>query len=89
MQVMQLYIVCMKQRTVSLTDVHVFTEYHGSTEHDYGKLAKGGEEESTDKDDTHQIRGHNNINTAVSFTAETDLSGETEEFLTEAQPNRE
>ena len=59
MQVMQLYIVCLKQRAVSLMEVHVFTEYQGSTEQDYGKIAKGCEEESTIKYDTHQRRGHN------------------------------
>ena len=70
-------------------EVHVFTEYQGSTEQDYGKIAKWCEEESTIKDDTHQRRGHNNIHTVVSYTAETDLSGEKEEFVSEAQPNRE
>ena len=65
-------------------EVHVFTEYHGSTEQDYGKIAKGCEEESTIKDDMHQRRGHNTIHTVVIFTAETDLSGEKEEFLSEA-----
>ena len=53
------------------------------------KIAKGCEEESTIKDGTHQGRGHNNIHTVVSFTAETDLSGEKEEVLSEAQPTRE
>ena len=38
-------------------EVHFFTEYHGSTEQDYGNIAKGCEEESTIKDDTHQRRG--------------------------------
>ena len=55
-------------------EVHFFTEYHGSTEQDYGHIAKGCEEESTIKDDTHQRRGHN-IHTVVSFNAETDFSG--------------
>ena len=67
----------------------VFTEYQGSTEQDYGKIAKDCEEESNIKDDMHQRRGHNKIHTVVSFTAETDFSGEKEEFLSEAQPNRE
>ena len=40
-------------------EVHFFTEYHGSTEQDYGNIAKGCEEESTIKDDTNQRRGHN------------------------------
>ena len=53
------------------------------------KIAKGCEEGSTIKNGTHQRRGHNNIHTVFSFTAETDLSGEKEEFLSEAQPNRE
>ena len=61
-------------------EVHLFTEYHGSTEQDYGKIAKGCEEESTIKDDTHQRRGYN-IHTVVSFTAETDFSGKKEEIL--------
>ena len=61
-------------------DVQFFTEYHGSTEQDYGKVAKGCEEESTIKDDTHHRRGHN-IHAVVSFTAETDFSGKKEEFL--------
>ena len=29
-------------------EVHVFTDYHGSTEQDYGNLAKGCEEEESD-----------------------------------------
>ena len=74
---------------MSFVEVHVFTVYQGSMEQDYGKIAKGCEEESTIKDDTHLRRGHNIIHTVVSFTAETDLSGEKEEFLSEAQPNRE
>ena len=61
-------------------EVHFFTEYHGSTEQDYGKIAKGCEEESTIKDDKHQRRGHN-IHSIVSFTAESDLSGKEEELL--------
>ena len=81
--------VCLKQRTVSLMEVHFFTEYHGSTEQDYGKIAKGCDEEPTIKDDTHQRRGNNIHDTIVIFTAVTDLSGEKEEFLSEAQPNRE
>ena len=40
-------------------EVHSFTEYHGSTEQDSGNIAKGCEDESTIKDDTHQRRGHN------------------------------
>ena len=40
-------------------EVHFFTEYHGSTEQDFGKIAKSCEEESTIKDDTHHRRGHN------------------------------
>ena len=40
-------------------EVHFFTEYPGSTEQDYGNIAKGCEEESTIKDDMHQRRGHN------------------------------
>ena len=68
-------------------EVHVFTEYQGNTEQHYGKIAKGFEEESTIKDDTHQRRGHNTIHTVVRFTSDTDLSGEKEEFLSEAQPN--
>ena len=43
------------------------------------KIAKGCEEESTVKDDTHHGRGHN-IHAVVSFTAETDFSGKKEEF---------
>ena len=70
-------------------EIHVITEYQGSTEQDYGKIAKGRDKESTIKDDTHQRRGQNNIHKVVSFTAETHLSGEKEEFLSEAQPNRE
>ena len=73
---------------MSLMDVLVFTEYQGSTEQDYGKIAKGSEELSI-KDDTHQRRGRNHIHTVVSFSAETNSSGEKEEFLSEAQPNRE
>ena len=65
----------LKQRTVSSMEVRFFTEYHGSTEQDYGRILKGREEESTIKDDTHQRRGRNNIHTVVSFTAETDFSG--------------
>ena len=61
-------------------DVHFFTEYHGSTEQDYGNIAKGCEEESTIKDDTHQRIAHN-IHTVISFTTETDFSGKKEEFL--------
>ena len=60
--------------------VHFLSEYHVSTEQDYGKIAKGCEEESTIKDDTHQRTGHN-IHTVVSFTAETDFSSKKEEFL--------
>ena len=45
--------------TVSLMEVHFFTEYHGSTEQDYINMAKGCEEESTINNDTHQRRGHN------------------------------
>ena len=71
---------CLKQRTVSLMEVQFFNEYHGSTEQDFGKIAKGCEEESTIKDDTHHRRGHN-IHAVVSFTAETDSSGKKEEFL--------
>ena len=55
--------------------VHFFTEYHDSTE--YGQIAKGCEEESTIKDETHPRRGHN-IHRVVSFIAETDLSGNKE-----------
>ena len=62
---------------MSLMEVHFFTEYHGSTEHGYGNLAIGYEEESTIKDDTYQRRGHS-LHTVVTFTAETDLSGEKE-----------
>ena len=47
-------------------EVHFFTEYHGSTEKEYGNIAKSCEEESTIKDDTHQRRGHN-VHTVVSF----------------------
>ena len=61
-------------------EVQFFTEYHGSTEQDYGKIAKGCEKESTIKDDTHHRRGHN-IHDVVSFTTETDFSGKKEEFL--------
>ena len=46
----------------------------------YGNIAKGGEEETTIKYDTHQRSGHN-IQTLVSFTAETDLSGKKDEIL--------
>ena len=60
-------------------EVYFFTEYHCSTEHDYGNIAKGCEEESTIKDDTHRRRGHN-IHTVVSVTAE-DFSGMMEDFL--------
>ena len=45
----------------------------------FGKIAKGGEEESNIKDDTHHRRGHS-IHAVVSFTAETDFSGKKEEF---------
>ena len=45
-------------------EVHFFAEYHGSTEQDYGNIAKGCEEESTINDDTHQRRGHN-VHTVV------------------------
>ena len=65
---------------MSLTEVHFFTEYHGSSEQDYGNIAKGCEEESNIKYDTHQRRGHK-IHTVVSLTAEPDLSGKNEEFL--------
>ena len=41
---------------------------------------EGCEEESPIKYDTHQRRGHN-IHRVVSFTAERDLSGKKEEFL--------
>ena len=61
-------------------EVQFFTECYGSTEQDFGKMAKGCEEESTIKDDTHQRRGHN-IHAVVSFTAATDFSGKKEEFL--------
>ena len=61
-------------------EVQFFSEYHGSTEQDYGKIAKGREEESTIKDDTHHRRGHN-IHAVVSFTAETDFSDKKEELL--------
>ena len=61
-------------------EVQFFTECHGSTEQDFGKIAKGCEEESTLKDDTHHRRGHN-IHAVVSFTAETDFSGKKDEFL--------
>ena len=60
-------------------EVQFFTEYHGSTEQYFGKIAKGCEEESTIKDDTHHGRGHN-IHAVVSFAAETDFSGKKEEF---------
>ena len=43
------------------------------------KERKAAIEESTIKDDTHHRRGHN-IHAVVSFTAETDFSGKTEEF---------
>ena len=49
---------------------------HGTS---FWKIAKGCEEESTIKDDTHHIRGHN-IHAVVSVTAETDFSGKKEEF---------
>ena len=61
-------------------EVHFFTEYHGSTDQDYGNIVKGCEKKSTIKDDTHQRRGHN-IHSSVSFTAESDLSGKKEELL--------
>ena len=48
-----------EKRTVSLMEVHVFTEYHDSTEQDFGKIAKGCAEVSTIKDDRHHRRGHN------------------------------
>ena len=73
-------------------EVHFFTEYHGNTEQDYGNIAKGCEEESTIKDDTHQRRGHNiHRSTVVSFNAETDFSGKKKcschETQTESDPN--
>ena len=68
-------------------EVHVFTEYHGSTEQDYGNIAKGCEEESTIKDGTHQRRGHS-INTVVSFTAKIDFSGKKEQFLARDTTNQ-
>ena len=58
--------------------------YHGSTEQDYVNIAKGCEEESTIKDDTHQRRGHN-IHTVVSFNAETDFSGKKKSSCQETQ----
>ena len=61
-------------------EVQFFNEYHGSTEQDFGKIAKGCEEESTIKDDTHHRRGHN-IQAVVSFTVETYFSGKKEELL--------
>ena len=69
---------------VSLMEVHFFTEYHGSTEQDYGNIAKGCEEESTIKNDTHQRRGHN-VHTVVSFNAETDFSGKKKSSCQETQ----
>ena len=67
-------------------EVHFFTEYHGSTEQDYGNIAKGCEEESTIKDDTHQRRGHNiHMPTVVSFNAETDFSGKKKSSCQETQ----
>ena len=60
-------------------EVQFFSEYHGSTEQVFGKIAKGCEEESTIKDDTHHRIGHN-IHAVVSFIAETDFSGKKEEF---------
>ena len=61
-------------------------------EQDYGNIAKGCEEESTIKDDTHQRRGHNiHRPTVVSFNAETDFSGKKksscQETQTESDPN--
>ena len=61
-------------------EVHFFTEYHGSTEQVYAKIAKGCEEESTINDDTLHRSGHN-IHAVVNFTAETDSSGKEKEFL--------
>ena len=67
-------------------EVHVFTEYQGSTEQDYRKIAKGCEEEATIKNDTHQRRGQN-ILMVVCFTDDTDVSGKKEEILSR-DPNK-
>ena len=52
----------------------------GSSEQYYGKIAKGCEEESTIKHETHQRSGYN-IHTVVSFTAETYYLGKKEEIV--------
>ena len=72
---------CVPETTPRVLDggsvLHRMPWKHGTR---FWKNSESFEEESTIKDGTHHRRGHN-IHAVVSFTAETDLSGKKEEFL--------